>query len=219
MKLRGLVFDFDGLICDTETSSFEIARDIYAEHGVELTLARWQDRIGTHGRHWLADLEAAVGPLDDFEALVDRRRIAHHERLQAEQAMPGVDRFTARAVEAGLVLAVASSSSAGWVTDHLDRLGLLDRFSAISTSEDGVPAKPEPEVYERALAAIGVQADEAIAFEDSANGVAAAKAAGIFCVAVPNRMTKDMDLSAADLVVDSFLEIDLDALALGCERA
>jgi HAD superfamily hydrolase (TIGR01509 family) len=214
VKLRGLVFDFDGLICDTETSSYETAREIYAEHGVELTVARWQHRIGTHGRHWLADLEAAVGPLSNFEALVDRRRFAHHERLQAERSLPGVDEFTARAVEAGLTLAVASSSSASWVTDHLDRLGLLDRFSAIRTSEDGVPAKPEPAVYQRALTAIGVEPDEAIAFEDSPNGVAAAKAAGLFCVAVPNRMTAGLDLSNADLVVDSFLKIDLDHLGL-----
>lgn len=211
--LRGLVFDFDGLICDTETSSFEVAREIYAEHGVDLTLGQWQDRIGTHGRHWLADLEAAIGPLDNYDALVERRLMAHHERVAAEQALPGVADFTMRAVEAGLVLAVASSSSAGWVTDHLDRLGLLDRFTAISTSENGVPAKPEPEVYRRALEAIDVDCSQAVAFEDSYHGVAAAKAAGIFCVAVPNRMTKHMDLSAADLVADSFLELDVDALA------
>ena len=214
MKLRGLVFDFDGLICDTETSSFEIAREIYAEHGVQLTRVQWQDRIGTHGRHWLADLEAAIGPLSNFEALVERRRLAHYERLQAEQSLPGVEEFTLRAVEAGLTLAIASSSTVSWVTDHLDRLGLLDRFSAISTSEEGVPAKPEPEVYRRALVAIGVEPDEAIAFEDSPNGVAAAKAAGLFCMAVPNRMTRDLDLSAADRVVDSFLEIEIDHLGL-----
>jgi HAD superfamily hydrolase (TIGR01509 family) len=210
--LRGLVFDFDGLICDTETSSYETAREIYAEHGVELTVAQWQTRIGTHGRHWLADLESAIGPLSDREALTDRRRLAHHERLMAEEALPGVAEFTERAVAAGLVLAVASSSTALWVTDHLDRLGLLDRFSAISTSEDGVPAKPEPAVYRRALDAIGVDASEAAAFEDSPNGVRAAKAAGLFCVAVPNRMTTGLDLSAADVVVASFLDFDLDLL-------
>ncbi|MEY2404633.1 MAG: hypothetical protein QOD38_2184 [Acidimicrobiaceae bacterium] len=208
------MFDFDGLICDTETSSFETAREIYAEHGVELTVAQWQSRIGTHGRHWLADLEAALGPLSDRDALTERRRLAHHERLLAEAALPGVAEFTARAVAAGLVLAVASSSSAGWVTDHLDRLGLLDRFSAISTSENGVPAKPEPEVYRLALEAIGIDASEAAAFEDSPNGIAAAKAAGLYCVAVPNRMTTGLDLTAADVIAPSFLELDFDLLRL-----
>ena len=214
MKVRGLVFDFDGLICDTETSSYETAREIYAEHGVELTVSRWQTRIGTHGWHWLSDLEAAIGPLEHFDDLVERRRLAHRERLEAELSLPGVDDFVARAVDAGLQLAVASSSSVEWVREHLARLGMLDRFTAISTSEDGVPAKPEPEVYRRALTAIGVEPDEAIAFEDSPNGVAAAKAADLYCIAVPNRMTRDLDLSAADLRVDSFLDLDLDALAL-----
>jgi putative hydrolase of the HAD superfamily len=206
---RGFVFDFDGLICDTETSSFETAREIYAEHGVELTVDQWQDRIGTHGRHWLADLEAAAGPLGDFDALVERRRLAHRERLGAEAALPGVAEWIELAFNAGITLAVASSSSVGWVTEHLDRLGLLDRFSAISTSENGVPAKPEPDVYRRALQAIGVRASEAVAFEDSPNGIAAAKAAGLFCIAVPNRMTTGLDLSAADRVVSSFFELAL----------
>jgi HAD superfamily hydrolase (TIGR01509 family) len=212
--LRGLVFDFDGLICDTETSSFETAREIYAEHGVELTVAQWQSRIGTHGRHWLADLESALGPLSNRDALTERRRLAHHERLLAEEALPGVAEFTERAVAAGLTLAVASSSSMGWVTEHLERLGLLDRFSAISTSEGGVPAKPDPEVYRQALQAIGVEASDAVAFEDSSNGIAAAKAAGLYCIAVPNRMTRGLDLSAADEIVPSFLDLDLDLLRL-----
>lgn len=212
--LRGLVFDFDGLICDTETSSFETAREIYAEHGVELTVAQWQSRIGTHGRHWLADLESALGPLSNRDALTERRRLAHHERLLAEEALPGVAEFTERAVAAGLTLAVASSSSMGWVTEHLERLGLLDRFSAISTSEGGVPAKPDPEVYRQALQAIGVEASDAVAFEDSSNGIAAAKAAGLYCIAVPNRMTTGLDLSAADEIVPSFLDLDLDLLRL-----
>jgi HAD superfamily hydrolase (TIGR01509 family) len=211
-SLCGLVFDFDGLICDTETSAYETAREIYAEHGVALTVAQWQSRIGTHGRHWLADLESAIGPLSNRDALNERRRLAHHERLLAEQALPGVDEFTARAVDAGLLLAVASSSSVSWVTDHLDRLGLLDRFSAISTCEEGVLAKPEPEVYRRALAAISADASEAVAFEDSPNGIASAKSAGLFCVAVPNRMTTGMDLSAADMVVESFLNLELEHL-------
>jgi beta-phosphoglucomutase-like phosphatase (HAD superfamily) len=211
-SLRGLVFDFDGLICDTETSLFEVAHEIYREHGVELSRGRWLQGIGTHGRHWLADLEDEIGPLDNFDALVERRRFEVSERLLVEGALPGVADFTARAVDAGLALAVASSSSVLWVTDHLERLGLLGRFSAISTSEEGVPAKPEPEVYRRALKAIGVDATDAAAFEDSPNGIAAAKAAGLFCVAVPNRMTTSLDLSAADMVVESFLDFDLDLL-------
>jgi HAD superfamily hydrolase (TIGR01509 family) len=214
VSVTAFVFDFDGLICDTETSAFETARAIYEEHGVELTVAQWQDRIGTHGRHWLADLEAAIGPLDDREALNERRRLAHRERLLAEDALPGVAEFTRRAVAAEIKLAVASSSSRQWVTDHLDRLGLLDRFAAICTCENGVPAKPHPAVYRSALDALGAMEHQAIAFEDSPHGIRAAKAAGLFCIAVPNRMTAGLDLAHADRIVDSFSDLDLDLLRL-----
>ncbi|HEY2814641.1 MAG TPA: HAD-IA family hydrolase [Acidimicrobiales bacterium] len=207
MRIRALVFDFDGLICDTETSSYETARAIYEEHGVELTVAQWQDRIGTHGRPWFADLEAAIGPIPDLDVLAERRRLAHHEQVYAEAAMPGVEQFVADASDAGLLLAVASSSSAGWVMEHLDRLGLLDRFSAISCANEEVPAKPDPGVYRLAIEQLGVAASHAAAFEDSPNGIAAAKAAGLRCIAVPNRLTVDLDLSAADVTVRSFDEL------------
>jgi HAD superfamily hydrolase (TIGR01509 family) len=205
--IRALVFDFDGLICDTETSSYESARAIYEEHGVELTVAQWQDRIGTVGRPWFADLEATIGPIPGLDALAERRRLAHHEQVYAEAAMPGVEQFVADASHAGLLLAVASSSSAGWVTEHLDRLGLLDRFSAISCANEEVPAKPDPGVYRLAVEQLGVALSDAAAFEDSPNGIAAAKAAGLRCIAVPNRMTVDLDLSAADVTVRSFNEL------------
>jgi HAD superfamily hydrolase (TIGR01509 family) len=212
VRIRALVFDFDGLICDTETSSFSTAKAIYEEHGVDLTLEQWQDRIGTHARPWYADLEAVVGPLSDRETVLERRRLAHHEQVRAEAAMPGVEAFVAAASDAGLDLAVASSSSVGWVTEHLDRLGLLDRFSVLSCANDEVPAKPDPGVYRLAVDRLGVAPHEAAAFEDSPNGIAAARAAGLRCIAVPNWMTEDLDLSAADAVVGSFADLAVDRL-------
>jgi HAD superfamily hydrolase (TIGR01509 family) len=214
VKVRGLVFDFDGLIVDTETSSFETAREIYEEHGVTLTLAMWQDRIGAHGRPWYQDLEAVVGPLPARELIVERRRIAHHERVMAEVALPGVAAFVANAASAGLGLAVASSSTAGWVSEHLERLGLLGHFSVLSCWEEGVLAKPAPDLYKQAVAALGLEPADAIAFEDSPNGIAAAKAAGLRCIAVPNQVTADLDLSAADRVVPSFEDLAIDSLVL-----
>jgi HAD superfamily hydrolase (TIGR01509 family) len=212
VTIRALVFDFDGLICDTETSSFETARAIYEEHGVDLTIEQWQDRIGTHGRPWYADLEAVIGPLSDREAVVERRRLAHHEKVWAEAAMPGVEQFVRAASDAGLALAVASSSSIGWVSDHLDRLGMRDRFSVISCANDEVPAKPDPGVYLLAIDTLGVAPADAAAFEDSPNGIAAARAAGLRCIAVPNWMTQTLDLSNADAVVPSFADLAVDRL-------
>jgi HAD superfamily hydrolase (TIGR01509 family) len=212
MTVRALVFDFDGLICDTESSSFETARVIYREHGIDLTVSQWQDRIGTHGRTWYADLEAAVGPLSDRDRILERRRLAHHEKVRAEAAMPGVERFVKAAANAGLGMAVASSSSAGWVSEHLDRLDLLDCFSVISCASDEVPPKPDPSVYRRALEQLAVDPSDAVAFEDSSNGVAAAKAAGLRCIAVPNRMTAGLDFTPADIIVSSLSELTVEGL-------
>ena len=86
------------------------------------------------------------------------------------------------------------------------------RCKTIKTSDDVTRAKPDPELYLAAAAALGVEPREAIAFEDSANGLAAAKAAGLWCVAVPNAMTAHMDLSAADLRVESLADVDLGKL-------
>jgi HAD superfamily hydrolase (TIGR01509 family) len=211
--LNALIFDFDGLILDTETSSYETARAVWADHGADLTLAAWQVQIGTHRRHWIDELEDIVGPIPEREAVLEQRRLAHHERLLSEAALPGVHDFVVGAHRAGLSLAVASSSTFDWVTTHLERLELLDYFDVIVNCEGGVPAKPAPDVYEAAVAALHVDIAQAIAFEDSPNGIAAAKAAGLVCVAVPNRMTAALDLRAANLLVDSFVDLDLDALA------
>jgi beta-phosphoglucomutase-like phosphatase (HAD superfamily) len=110
-------------------------------------------------------------------------------------------------------MAIASSSSESWVTEHLARLELLEHFTVLSCWEEGLQPKPAPDVYLRALDRLGVAATEAVAFEDSPNGIAAAKAAGLRCIAVPNQMTAALDLSAADHVAASFLDLDLRRIA------
>lgn len=207
--IRALVFDFDGLILDTETSEYETVREVYEALGFELPLEEWRQRIGTHSRHWLDELEELAGRLDGRDAILEQRRLRHRERILVERVLPGVERTIEAAVEAGLLLAVASSSSAEWVGGHLARLGLLDHFSELACRAGTVPAKPAPDLYAAVVGALGVAPREAIAFEDSPNGVAAARAADLWCVAVPNAMTRDMDFTAADLVVSSFEHIDL----------
>ena len=213
MNVRALIFDFDGLILDTETSSYETAREVWRAHGADLDVATWQRRIGTHTRPWIEELEELVGPIPDRDAVLERRIAAHHERLLAEVALPGVHQLVTEASAAGVRLAVASSSPIDWVRDHLERLELLHPFAVLSCWEEGLDPKPAPDVYLRALERLDVTAADAVAFEDSPNGIAAAKAAGLHCIAVPNQMTAALDLSAADRVVESFLELSLASLS------
>jgi HAD superfamily hydrolase (TIGR01509 family) len=215
--IRGLIFDFDGLILDTEVTMFQAWCELYRERGCDLPLERWARCIG-RGRDWrehfdpFGYLEELVGaPCDhaEVERWTERR---HHELLAAQAPRPGVVAYLDAARTLGLGLAVASSSSRAWVAGHLERLGLVDRFALLRCGEDGARHKPSPDLYLAALDGLGVPPDEALAFEDSPNGVRAAQAAGIFCVAVPNPVTARLDLSHADLRLGSLAELPLAAL-------
>jgi HAD superfamily hydrolase (TIGR01509 family) len=207
-RVRALVFDFDGLILETETPVFESWQEVYREHGYELPREIWDEIIG--GGHVFdprAHLEERIGrPLE--AAVVERRAARRTEMVEALDVLPGVIEYVLAATELGLKLGVASSSSRRWVTGHLERLGLT-QFECIRCADDVEHAKPAPDLYLAVCDCLGVAPETAIAFEDSANGIAAAKAAGLRCVAVPNAMTAGLDLSAADLRLDSLAAMPL----------
>lgn len=214
MTLSALVFDFDGLILDTEWPEYVSIGEVFAEHGHEVGLDWFQARVGTVSGDWIDDLEATAGVTVDREAVRSARLARHHALIDAEDARPGIPELVDAAHGAGLGLAVASSSPVAWLDRHLTRLGLHDRFDALVGRDlVGDVAKPAPDVYLAALRALGVGADAAVAIEDSPHGIAAATAAGLACVAIPNRLTAGMDVSGASLVVDSASALTLDRLA------
>ena len=216
MPLRALVFDFDGVIADTEGPEFEAWRDTWLDYGHELTLAEWVQCIGTNDPHgWdpLTALAARVGAGFDPDEANRRRRARHHPLIHALDApLPGVVDLLAQARAAGLRTAIASSSDDAWVPPLLEQLDLVDHFEHLSLFDGTCPAKPAPDLYLRACAALAVAPAEAVAIEDSPNGIAAAKAAGLWCVAVPHAITRGLDLAAADLVVDSLEHLSLEEL-------
>ncbi|QGG93791.1 HAD family hydrolase [Actinomarinicola tropica] len=215
MTLRAIVFDFDGLILDTEWPEFQSLSETFDAHGHRVDMEWFRARIGTvSGADWLEELEAAIGETIDRDAVRAARLRRHHELIAAEDALPGITDLIDAAHAAGLGLAVASSSEVPWLEEHLTRLGLHDRFDAlVGRDVVGGVGKPAPDVYLAALDRLGVGASEAVALEDSPHGLAAASAAGLACVAIPNRLTAGGDFSAAALVVDSAHALTLDTLA------
>ncbi len=215
MTIRGLLFDFDGLLVDTETPSRLVWEELYREHGHELPHDRWATLIGTIGAPFdpFGHLEELVGRRLDEQALTTRRRAREYELIDLEELRPGVEEYFAEAERLGLRTAVVSSSDDDWIARHLGRLGRLEGLDTIvAANGDTTRAKPRPDLYLEALARLGLQPHEAIAFEDSPNGVTAAKAAGLLCVAVPNPMTATLALDDADLVVESLADFPLPKL-------
>jgi HAD superfamily hydrolase (TIGR01509 family) len=210
-RVQALVFDFDGLILDTEGPVFTAWQEEFAAHGCPpLTVEEWSAEIGTSGGLDLVGMmrTRATRPVDE-DAMHVRRRLRRDELLGRETARPGVLDWLDAADELGLQLAVASSSPRDWVEPLLDRLDLGVRFAAIVCFGTGLAAKPAPDTYRAACAALGVEPAAAIALEDSPHGVTAAKAAGLWCVAVPHAITELLDLSEADLVLRSLADMSL----------
>ncbi len=199
--IKALVFDFDGLIVDTEVPIFRAWQRIYREHGQDLPLEQWLTIIGTASGPFdpVIDLAKKTGAKLDEQELKALEVLYYQEATALQQLLPGVIDYLVAARQLGLKTAVASSSTRTWVMDHLNRFGIGGRFDAIICREDVKRTKPDPDLYRTALQRLGVQPAEAIAFEDSSNGIHAAKAAGLFCVVVPNPLTVDLDLTEADL--------------------
>ncbi len=213
MTFRALVFDFDGLILETEGPSLESWIEIFHEHGFEVPLQKWHDDIGSdRGFEPVDYLAALVGEGLDRDATQRRRDQRKNELIGALDLMEGVRDYIADARRMGLKLAIASSSSREWVLGHIERLRIHAFWDAVLTRDDVARTKPAPDLYVAAVKALDVHPSQAVALEDSPNGIAAAKEAGLRCVAVPNALTRDLDVSRADVRLVSLAEMPLERL-------
>lgn len=214
MSLRGAIFDFDGLILDTESAEFVALGEVYRRHGATLEFKDYSICIGTaNAFDPVSHLEGLLGRRIDRTAVAAEMHKAHMENVAEAAVFPGVVERLEEGRVMGIKMGVASSSSGNWVENHLREKGLRGYFDEIVVRSDTLPAKPAPDLYLVALSRLGLRADEAVAIEDSVHGIEAAKKAGIFCLAVPNELTRRMDMSGADLVVASLNEITLARLA------
>jgi HAD superfamily hydrolase (TIGR01509 family) len=215
MRVAALVFDFDGLLMDTETTMLASWRYEWRQHGLELDLGTfWVNHGGDVTPERYERLAAAVGPSYDLDAS-HARRVAYRDELNRNLGLrPGIQAWLRDASGSGLRLAVASSSPRSWVLPLLRSVGEADCFDAFACGDEVASRKPSPEVYLLALDRLGVSAADAVAVEDSPHGAAAAKAAGLQCIAIPNPHVPPDAFGAADLVLASAADLSLaDALA------
>ncbi len=210
--MRGVIFDFDGLLMDTESTNvaswerewqrWGLVLDheaFFVPHGGDVTEQRYDV------------LAAAVG--DSFDRELSRgRRTRDRDQLNAALILaPGLQRWLDQAAGMGLRLAIASSSPVSWVKDHLQKVDAVDRFEVIVGGDQAAAHKPAPDVYRLALSHLEVNGSQAVAVEDTAHGVAAAHAAGLACIAIPNRFIDRLAVANAELVLDSAADVSLTA--------
>ncbi len=208
--IQALIFDFDGLLVDTETPAFESWWMLYGEYGHDLALDLWQGALGTNqGFDALDHLESLLGRALDRVANMAHRRQLKAELSAEQPLLPGVVEILAQARALGLPCAVASSSDRAWVEGWLERHAVRPAFACVRTADDVAMTKPAPDLFLSAAAYLGVPPAACLVFEDSTNGILAARAAGMRCVAVPGAVTRQLTLPPADLVLPA-----LDALPL-----
>jgi HAD superfamily hydrolase (TIGR01509 family) len=215
--LKALLFDFDGLILDTETPDVEAWRAIYAGHGFDYPMEGWSQSIGGWGISTFDPAEALkqlAGNSLNVDALRIRQREESNALILRQPVLDGVMEYLTSAPRLGLLLAIASSSERTWVEPHLTRLGLIGYFDKIICGDDVPPGrtKPHPDIYLKALSELKLRPDEALVLEDSPHGVRAARAAGLFVVAVPNPTTAMLPMGEANLTLKSLADVPLEDL-------
>ncbi len=209
--LRALVFDFDGLLCDTEGAQVRAAAEVFSHHNATLPIDRWTELIGTATADdfwlpWLAEQASSLDPEWALEQFAAR----NHAHVGALSLNDGVVDLLDGASANNVPIAIASSSPTSWVHPLLDRFGIRSRFDAIVCREHAPRAKPAPDLYHEALRRLGVAREHAasvVALEDSRNGSLAAKAAGLTCIAIPGALTKSQDFSHVDHNVASMTRL------------
>jgi HAD superfamily hydrolase (TIGR01509 family) len=215
--IKALIFDFDGLILDTETPEFFIWQSIYSEHGYEFPAHEWSKTVGGYG---LSNFDAAEhlmhltqGRLDAV-SLRGRHRVETTAVIADSPILPGVENIICEAKKLGLKLAIASSSPHAWVDTHAKRLGIHDYFDKVICADDVPPGrtKPYPDLFLMALDQLKVHKAEAIVFEDSPNGVKAAQSAGISVVVVTNPTTSSLVFDGKFLKLNSLTDLRLSEL-------
>jgi len=220
-NVSAVVFDFDGIILDSETPEFETHRLIFERCGLRLTAEEWCDQIGlwseAYEDRWFATLcERAADPPDRAAFDAEKRRL--FAGLVSAEPMRGIRELLDALAARGIPVGVASSSPSRWVVPSIERLGLAGHFRAIVTGSDVERRKPAPDGYLEAARRLGAEPARTVAVEDSGPGIAAARAAGMKTVAIPHWLTAGHDLAAADLRVVHAGDLTVVALEALCTR-
>jgi HAD superfamily hydrolase (TIGR01509 family) len=216
MPIDAIIFDFDGIIIDTETPDFETWRDVFRAHDLDIGTDLWLQRVGATIDQPFFDPAAHFQKISGqtlSRDILTAQRAAYFERCGTQPVLPGVLELLNYAQANGIKIGIASNSERPWVVDFGTRAGVYHRFECISTRDEVINGKPAPDLYLKTAAGLGVRPERCLAIEDSPTGMRAAIAAGIPVVAVLTPLTALLPRpDGVALVLNSLTEYTPEAL-------
>ena len=207
--IKAIIFDFDGLIIDTESVWYESYKETLKSYQFDLPLAEFGECIGSDETVLNTYFKKNLGESCNVDEIENRAFDIYKTKMSSPEARIGVLDYLQEASEMGFKIGLASSSSKEWVTKYLKELGLLNYFEVIVTRDDVEKVKPAPDLYLKAINDLKIDSSEGIAFEDSLNGSIAAMTAGLKCVIVPNSVTELSSFENYSLRLNSMSEKSL----------
>ncbi|WP_335872017.1 HAD family hydrolase [Bacillus sp. 2205SS5-2] len=207
--IKAIIFDFDGLIVDTESVWFDVFVEVLRDYQVDLSLSEFATCIGTTDDILFESLQKKSGKILNRESIKERTEQLYFRRMEELTLREGVQEYLESAKRSGLRIALASSSSKSWVEGFLERFHIRHYFEVIKTKDDVKKVKPDPELYLQAIEALKVQPEQIMVFEDSLNGLNAAVKANLSCVVVPNNVTRELAFRGHTHLIQSMKDVSL----------
>lgn len=207
---KAFIFDMDGVIVDSESIYKKIEKELFDEVGVAVD---HEEHISYQGSSnpimWslIKEKHGLHHSLEELVAMTENKVIRFFSGLPKIEPMSGVVELLQWLQKNGIKLALASSSSIDVINIVLAKTGLTPFFEVVVDCTEAGAGKPDPAIFLLARKKLGVPKGNCVIMEDSTNGIKAAKAAGIYCIAFSGPGSEHQDKSAADLIIDNFLDL------------
>lgn len=212
--IKGLVFDLDGVIIDSEPIQIELSLQVLKDVGADARYEEFYDFVGVRNEEMWDTLIERHGLNNTVDELMERQKVYLYKRFFEGklEAIDGTPELIRSAKSMGLKIALATSSARFYAEHVLKSVGLYSFFNELVTADDISKSKPDPEIYLKAAKKLGLRPEDCIAVEDAFHGIKAAKGAGMKCIAYKNLNSGNQDTTYADFVVSSIRDIKLDEL-------
>lgn len=210
--IKGIIFDMDGIIVDSEPLHYKVFMDYTkSKFGLAISDEEYHTFIGTTNYHIYSTLQEKYKIEGDLESIIkeyEEKCLDFLLSSKNEKPIQGVDILVKNLHKNKIKLGLASSSPKKSINAVLELFDLHQYFDVLVSGQEVAHSKPAPDIFLRAAELLGISPQECLVFEDSRNGVLAAKAAGMQCIAYYNPSSGKQDLSRADRIIESFLEVD-----------